>query len=170
MLSLIIGGSASGKSEYAERHVTLLPGPRVYLATMEPWDDECRARILRHQNARADRGFMTLERYTDLAGLAIPAEGNVLLEDLSNLLANEMFSPSGHGIEAVCEGLSVLGARCRHLTVVTNEVFSGGSDYGEETLSFMRALADLNRWLAGQADLVCELVCGLPNVLKGAEL
>ena len=53
MFTLVIGGAASGKSEYAEAHVETLPGRRLYIATMEPWDEECRARIARHQAARA---------------------------------------------------------------------------------------------------------------------
>lgn len=48
MFTLVIGGSASGKSEYAEQQVMALPGRRWYLATMEPWDDECVARIAKH--------------------------------------------------------------------------------------------------------------------------
>ena len=55
----------------------------------------------------------------------------------------------------------------KNLTVVTNEVFSGGADYDAESLRYMHALADLNRWLAMRADLAVEIVCGLPNVLKG---
>ena len=39
---------------------------------------------------------------------------------------------------------------------------------GGETLTYMRALAELNRILARRADLVVELVCGQPNVLKGS--
>lgn len=42
MFTLVIGGAASGKSEYAEAHVETLPGRRLYIATMEPWDEECR--------------------------------------------------------------------------------------------------------------------------------
>ena len=170
MFSLIIGGAACGKSEYAERHVLSLPGRRIYLAAMEPWDDECRARIARHRAARAGRGFETVERYRDLAGLRVPPDGNILLEDLSNLLANELYGHQGQGLDAVCAGLSSLRTRCAHLTVVTNEIFSGGADYAGDTLAFMRALGELNRNLAEQADFVCEVVCGLPNVLKGAEL
>ena len=45
MLNLIIGGAGSGKSAFAENLIQRLPGQRVYLATMEPFDDECRARI-----------------------------------------------------------------------------------------------------------------------------
>lgn len=170
MLSLIIGGAAGGKSEYAERRVLRLPGRRIYLAAMEPWDEECRTRIVRHRAARAGRGFETVERYRDLSGLRVPSDGNILLEDISNLLANEMFGPEGRGYDAVCDGLRSLRTRCLHLTVVTNEIFSGGTDHAEETLAYMRALAALNRRLAEEADFVCEVVCGLPNVLKGAEL
>ena len=57
MFTLVIGGAASGKSEYAEAHVETLPGRRLYIATMEPWDEECRARIARHQAARAHKRF-----------------------------------------------------------------------------------------------------------------
>ena len=32
---------------------------------------------------------------------------------------------------------------------------------------YLRNLAMLNRELAREADLVAEVVCGLPNVLKG---
>ena len=46
MFTLVIGGAASGKSEYAESLLLGAPGPRYYLATMEPMEDaECRARI-----------------------------------------------------------------------------------------------------------------------------
>ena len=58
--------------------------------------------------------------------------------------------------------------RCSdNLTIMTNDVFSGGADYGEETRNYMRALAAFNRNLAARADLAVEVVCGLPNVLKG---
>ena len=43
MFTLVIGGAASGKSEYAEGHALSLSGRRVYLATMHPADGECLA-------------------------------------------------------------------------------------------------------------------------------
>ena len=95
MFTLIIGGSASGKSEYAEQQVLTLPGQRVYIATLEPWDDECRKRIRKHQNARAQRGFITLECYRGLSGLTVPGGSNVLLDGLGNLVAGELYSPQG---------------------------------------------------------------------------
>lgn len=168
MLTLVIGGSASGKSEYAEAHVCTLPGSRIYLATMEPWDRECRARIARHQESRAHRHFATIERYRDMEHLTLPPDSNVLLECLSNLLANERYGTPSRPADQVLAGLTHLARQCSHLTVVTNEVFSGGTDYEGDTLAYLRQLAWLNRQLAQQADLVVEVVCGLPNVLKGA--
>ncbi len=167
MLNLIIGGAGSGKSAFAEALVRKLPGQRVYLATMEARDEESLARIRRHREQRAGHGFVTVECGHALGQLRVPEGANVLLEDLSNLLANERFGPEGGGTAAVRHGLDSLRTHCGQLTVVTNEVFSDGCDYAEETLAFMRELAALNRELAAEAGLVVEVVCGLPNVLKG---
>lgn len=167
MFTLVIGGSASGKSEYAESLVLRLTGPRVYLATMRPFDEECRVRIAKHQTRRAKMGFQTVERYTDLAGAVLPEGGNVLLECMSNLVANELYDPKERGIDSVLSGIETVFARSRNLTVVTNEVFSGGKNYGDDTLSYLRQLAEVNRILARRADCVLEIVAGLPNLLKG---
>lgn len=167
MLTLVIGGAGSGKSAFAEAHVCRLPGKKIYLATMLPHGAEAEARINKHRLQRAGRGFETLERGLALEHAALPPGGNILLEDLSNWLANELFEPSGGGLEAVRRGLRHLMDHSGNLTVVTNEVFSGGAEYGEESLRYLRALADLNRELAARADLAVEIVCGLPNVLKG---
>ena len=167
MFTLVIGGSASGKSEYAESWVLGLPGRRIYLAAMRPWDQECLDRIARHRHLRRGKGFETFERYTDLAGAEIPADSNLLLECMSNLTANELYDPEGGGEEAVFQGVEALLSRSDHLTVVTNEVFSGGAAYGEDTLHYLQTLARINRRLAARADTVIEVVCGLPNFLKG---
>ena len=50
---------------------------------------------------------------------------------------------------------------------MTNEIFSDGERYEGDTLRYQEQLAELNRELAEKADLVVEVVCGLPNVLKG---
>ncbi len=176
MFTLVIGGSASGKSDYAERHVLSLTGdgPRVYIATMEPFGEEAQVRIARHHAMRRDRGFETIECYRHIGTVNLPENSNVLLEDLGNLAANELFgegAPQAGDIckilsEGIAAGIDSLLAQCSHLTIVTNEVFSGGKEYEGETLTYLRVLAALNRKLAARADLVVEVVCGLPDVLK----
>ncbi len=167
MFTLVIGGAASGKSEFAEGHALKLPGRRVYLATMEPFGAEGRGRVERHRCQRAGKGFETVERYTDLRGLETLPGTNILLECLGNLTANALYSHQGGGAQAVLDGIGHLLSRSAHLTIVTNEVCSGGTDYAGDTLTYMQELARVNRVLAAWADLVVEVVCGLPNVLKG---
>ena len=95
MLTLIIGGAASGKSAYAESLVLKTGLPRYYLATMQVWDAECAARVEKHRKMRAEKQFETLECPLHLDHLALPGRGTVLLEDLGNLVANELYDPGG---------------------------------------------------------------------------
>ena len=98
--------------------------------------------------------------------------GTVLLEDLGNLVANELYSPGGagkHTAEAVLAGLERLAAGCDNLIVVSNEVFSGGADYAGDTDQYLLALAQVNNAFAARADNVCRVVCGLPVYYKGGE-
>lgn len=174
MFTLVIGGAASGKSEYAEGLVLCSPHrPRYYIATMEPFDDEGRARVEKHRKMRADKQFETVECYTNLPSVHLRSRGTVLLECVGNLAANELYSPSGAGnrtdaLSSIVSGLDSLLAQCADLVVVSNEVFTGGERYTEGTEDYMRLVADVNRALAKRADRVCEVVCGLPQYYKGA--
>lgn len=174
MFTLVIGGAASGKSEYAESLVLASPHqPRYYIATMEPFDEEGRLRVEKHRRMRANKEFETVECYTNLASVRLPRRGVVLLECVGNLAANELYSPQGAGsvegaLSAIVEGADALLAQCADLVVVSNEVFTGGTDYAAGTEDYLRLVAGVNRALAQRADRVCEVVCGLPNYYKGA--
>lgn len=172
MLTLVIGGAASGKSEYAESLVLRTALPRWYLATMQVWDDECAARVQKHRAMRAQKQFQTVECPLGLDAVRLPAGGTVLLEDLGNLVANELYSPNGAGegaAEAVLRGIDALAAQCSHLVLVSNEVFSGGSAYEGDTLRYLHALARVNNAAAARADNVCRVVCGIPVYYKGGQ-
>ena len=167
MLILIIGGSGSGNSEIAENMAVNLGGRLTYIAAMEPRDEESVKRIERHRTARHGKGFETVERYTDIKGLNI--EGTALLECMSNLLANEMYSPDGAGENAVKEilaGIERLCNCCDNLVIVTNEVFSGGTEYDKDTKIYMKNLGCINRYIALMADAVYEVSCGIPDRIK----
>ena len=101
---------------------------------MEPFGAEARARIARHRVLRAQKRFETIECPVGLSRVLLPARGAALLECLSNLAANELYSPAGAGGEqaalaAVVDGVESLRRQCEALVVVTGEVFSGGSAY-----------------------------------------
>ena len=168
MLILVTGGSASGKSEFAES-LCLGHSPRFYLACMQPFRAEGEARIARHRAMRRDKGFVTVERYTGLASLRLPELGCVLLEDLGNLAANEMFSgePPRDPFDAVLCGIEALERQCDRLVVVTDEIGNDGVRYDPATTAYLAALGALNRAIAARADAVFETVAGIPIPLKG---
>lgn len=171
MLALITGGSGSGKSEYAEQMVLkLAKTPRLYIATMYPFDEECRARIRRHRAMRREKGFETLECYRGLKDADVSGYRTVLLECMSNLTANELYQEGGAGsrcVEEILEGVSRVKDQCEHLLIVTNEIFSDGIEYDEETRQYQHYLAKINRRIASMADLVVEVVYSIPLVHKG---
>ena len=174
-LIVITGGAASGKSAHAERILCQYAADsRLYLATMEPFGAEAAARIARHRALRAGKDFDTVERPRDLAGLTLTRRyGGVLLEDLGNLLANELFSPAGARADAeaaILAGIEHVHAQCGTLVIVTNEVFSDGLAYDADTLRYIAALGRLNTALAARADAYAQSVCGILVPLKGGNL
>ena len=181
-LLLITGGSGSGKSAYAER--TLLSrmppeggGRAVYLATMENTGPEAAARVARHRAMRARHGeaagrtFVTREQPVERGGAAVLPGDFVLVEDLGNLLANELWSPAGAGragAEArILSGVRALMERAALLAVVSVDIFAGGDGYDPETLDYIRTLGRLHRALAALAEESAEVVCGIPLAGKG---
>lgn len=166
MIVLLTGGSGCGKSTYAERIVASLPEKkRVYVATMQVYDEESVRRVERHRAQRADKGFVTIECEKDLASAGIEDGSIVLLEDLVNLVANEMFD--GGDVSRIAPALCDLTERCSHLIMVTNDLFSDGETYAESTQEYLRVLAEVNAYAAALADCVCEVVYSIPIVLKG---
>ena len=179
MLILITGGSGCGKSSYAEDLCSRLAKgvPMYYIAAMRPFGEGSAEKIGRHRRMRAAKGFMTIERYTDLAGLVLfrsktdDGKPVALLECIANLTAHEMFDDEGNVRDpfgAVTEGIRTLAEQCSHLVVVTNDVGSDGGGYGDLTEEYVRVVGKINASVAAEADAVCEMVFGCPTVLKGA--
>lgn len=184
MLYVVTGGSGSGKSEYAESLAVQRrteQGNLYYIATMIPQDGECKRRIERHRLMRKEKGFSTIECYHHLEQIRAGEQDVILLECLSNLLANEMYGREGRirergeaGIaaakRAILAPIFQLEREAGAVIVVTNEVFSDGMTYDEETADYLRFLGILNRELAKGACGLTEVVCGIPVCHKGGAL
>ncbi len=181
MLRIVTGGSGSGKSAFAEDLILSFgEKKRYYIATMRPWDEECRKRISRHREMRRGKGFETIEQYVDVDMLDPGPGSAVLLECLSNLTANEYFredrpAEGREGTEdsrqreterRLTDSLLCLAGRTDELVIVTNEVFSDGCSYDRETERYLELLGRVNRCLAAAAGEVTEVVYGIPVVLK----
>lgn len=172
MFSVVTGGSASGKSAYAENEIMKLkeakPDARlIYLATMVPYGEDTRQRIQRHIGLRAGKGFETVECFGGLKELGWNSNDIVLLECMSNLLADEIYEKGNPSpVEDILEGISRICNEAAHLVVVTNEIFSDGIPYEADTVRYINFLGEINRRMAAMADNVTEVVCGIPVPMK----
>ena len=189
MLHIVYGGSASGKSSYAESFAMSLQGEGrlLYIATMYPYkwntteiDPETMQRIERHRAMRADKGFDTVECYRHVEHIVAKRQDVLLLECMSNLLANEMYlEPDSNAGTDMAETMSPvsnkivqalidLSTRVQELVIVTNDVFSDGGSltYDESTREYVKNLAEINCALAREAATVTEVVCGIPVIVK----
>ena len=166
MLILVTGGSGSGKSAFAEDKVLSFgTAQRIYIATMHPFDNESYKRIDRHREMRAGKGFETIECYTGLKDVVLPEGCVVLLECMSNLVANEMFEEQGAHEETVQEiivGVENLLCRAEYVVIVTNEIFSDAVVFDGEMDTYLEYLGKINQGTAKRADEVIEVVYGIP--------
>lgn len=170
MTILLTGGSANGKSCFAEELCLRLPMPRYYIATMRIYDDECMKKVERHREMRKTKGFTTIESQTDIGEIVLPERGTALLECMCNLTANEMFDENGSicdCFEKIRSGVRTLAKQCENLIIVTNEIGSGSEEYNEGTMRYIDILGRLNTAIAERADCVVEVVCGIPILRKG---
>ena len=184
MMILVTGGSASGKSEYAEESAIRLAGdaPKYYIATMmqEPYN---MARIRKHRASREGKGFITIEEDMELGRITVESHATYLIEDIPNLLANHMFTVSdsanntradeininpGDIIQRIITDISRLRDSSGNLVIVTGDISRDGMDYGESTLDYIEKLGYLNRKLAEMADIAVKTVVGIPICIKGS--
>ena len=171
MLTLVTGGAASGKSEYAEHLIMGYQKPYIYIATMERGGKEARQKILRHQKLRKGKSFETIECPINLDSVSdLPSGSSVLLECLTNLAANELFSQQGVTKEQIEEkimvGIKRLIEQVENVVIVTGEIFSDGITYDDSVMEYCNLLATLNKEIASIADEVVEVTCGIPITLK----
>ena len=168
MLTLIIGGSGSGKSSFGEELAQKSNSKLCYLATMIPYGDEGKRRVERHLKLRKGKGFETIEEYMDIGNIDIPYGSCVLLEDLPNLVANNMFTknPQKDINMFIVNGIVQLYNKVENMIIITGDVFSDGEKYDSLTNKYIEILADVNNAVAKKADRVYEVVCGIDMLLK----
>ena len=164
-LVLISGENGSGKSAFAESAAAGCAGGRYYIAAMLPQSEDDRARIARHRRQRRGLGFRTLELPYRIGGARVDSGGTVLLEDVSNLLANVMFGRGGTEKDVFDDIRELLG-RCRLLLAVTIAGLSP-QGYEPQTAAYINALARLNAMLADIADAAVTMRGGEPFFTKG---
>jgi len=167
-VTFILGGAASGKSQFSEYVSEKSDKTKIYLATSQIVDDEMRDKIARHK-ARRGPDWTTIEAPLDLCTpLSERTASQVCLIDCATMwLSNHLLA----GSDLVAEQAALLAAidSCRaDLVIVSNEVGQGIVPDNALARRFREAQGRLNIELARRADTVVQMVAGLPNPLKGA--
>ena len=183
MIELIIGKPDSGKSAFAEEKALekkMIPGAGrlYYIATMQVIDEESEKRVIKHRKMREGKGFITIEKETDILNVLdeIDDPGNaiILLECISNLAGNEMHRSdhnaqcSNNGqkydivkiVSKVSDDIKRLSESVGNLIIVTNEFsFKDADDnigYDEETKDYINIVSLVNERLKSFAEVVYE--------------
>ncbi|MDP2264281.1 MAG: bifunctional adenosylcobinamide kinase/adenosylcobinamide-phosphate guanylyltransferase [Hydrogenophaga sp.] len=180
----ILGGQRSGKSRRAELlardWLSTSPAHRaVLIATGQPWDDEMRLRIARHQADRALRvpGMSTVEEPLALADALrrhSQAHTVVVVDCLTLWLTNLMMpadaAQAGDEAAVIAAGEALCAAIAEAqgpVVLVGNEIGLGVIPMGREVRGFVDALGRLNQAVAAACERVTFMAAGLPMVLKG---
>lgn len=181
MVVLVLGGSGSGKSAYAEELLCALAGKsqttKYYLAAMQVYDEEGARKVEKHRECRRGKGFLTIEQPVRIGDALFQMKSggkSVLLECISNLTANEMFAgtqtrPKEAVAACILRGVTQLMRETAHLVVVSGNVFEDGIVYDRTTMDYIYAMGEINRQLAVLADRVVEVVAGIPVPVSGAD-
>lgn len=166
---LITGGARSGKSTFAEDLACRLcpdPSRRCYIATAEAFDDEMRERIRLHRQRRQGK-FYTVEAPLEL-GRAVSensSKADVILVDCLTVWTGNLLH---YGMLDEKEGLlNALGKASCDVILVTNETGMGIVPDNALSREFRDQAGFINQAVAGVADTVVLMVCGLPMFVKG---
>ena len=167
-ITLVLGGARSGKSRHAEGLLTATPGPRVYIATAQIWDEEMADRVARHRQDRGP-GWTTVEEPLDLPGAlrrhALDGTG-VLVDCLTLWLSNLLMVDADIPAKSA-ELLDALAEVQGRVVLVSNEVGLGIVPDNALARRFRDHAGRLHQDVAALATRVVFIAAGLPMVLKG---
>ena len=156
MITLVLGGARSGKSEYAEALASARPAPVVYIATGDPsGDDDFAARVAAHRERRPAE-WETVESGPALAA-AVRSQGGatLLIDSLGTWLAS--LPDFAADLAALCTALVAYDGE---VIVVSEEAGLGVHPSTDSGRRFRDALGSLNRAVAEVAGDVFLVVAG----------
>lgn len=157
MITLVLGGARSGKSEVGERLLAGLPQPRTFVGTcaVDPEDADMVERVARHRRRRPDDWAVVEVEDGELSAALSGLEGSVLVDGLGTWVA-QLAGFAGDGRELV----EVLGRRAGATVVVSDEVGLGVHPETESGRRFRDELGRVNREVGDAAGEVLLVVAG----------
>ena len=176
MTYFISGGAKCGKSSLAQNlTVSLSGGKHYYIATLISSGKEDEERIRRHLEDREGMGFETVECFKNILDCLDIADeaGSFLIDSVTSLVQNALF-PAEKNYELdldsarrCCDELVEFTHKVKNVVFVSDYIYSDAERYSENTESYRKCLADIDRRLAKICDTVVEVSSGQYIVHKG---
>jgi adenosyl cobinamide kinase/adenosyl cobinamide phosphate guanylyltransferase len=155
MITVVLGGTRSGKSEIAERIAARLAAPVTYVATAAVNDDpEFEARVALHRERRPT-DWRTIEAAVDLPRVLTEVVGTALVDSIGTWIAG--VHDFAVDIDALCDACR---ARDVDTVLVTEEVGLAVHPPTDVGRRFVDVVGECNRRLATIADRVLLVVAG----------
>lgn len=171
---LISGGCKNGKSYYAQqiaRNQAADGKPLYYIATMRPADEEDYLRIKQHRQEREGWGFTTIEQSERISEINVDFSGSFLLDSVTALLDNEMFTAGGtidvQAYKRLAFELDAFADKTGSTVFVSDGIYSDAIRYEALTEEYRKGLAYIDRMLAKKCDVVVEAAFGNITFIKG---
>lgn len=168
-ITLILGGTKSGKSRLAEQWAQASAKPVIYVATAQSHDAEMHERITRHQQQRPSH-WQTVEEPLQLAAVITAqaqTENCVLIDCLTLWLTNLLLAEQDQLLQQKQALLACLTQSQGDIILVSNETNMGIMPLGELTRRYCDEAGLLHQQIAAISDNVVLTVAGLPHLLKG---
>ena len=177
MISIVMGGARSGKSEFAE---SLIKGDAIYIATAENYDDEMDLRIKKHVKRREESGIKwrtveCLKNFDELSG----EEKYVLFDSLGVFVSNIMFSKTADDLsdKSIEETILVVRKELeklldwarendKELVIVTDEVGMSIIPESKVARVYRDLIGTINKEVAAKCDRAYFVCMGLEVRLK----
>lgn len=166
--TFVLGGAASGKSAWAENALLASDLPLTYIATGRVLDAEMQVRVDYHIERRTDR-WRSVEAPKCLSGAlgSLSAQDGVLIDCATMWLTNHMLDDADISQQQTALLKTLAECKAQNIVIVSNETGQGIVPENALARRFREAQGRLNIALAAQADLVVQVVAGLPLALKG---
>lgn len=165
-VNFVLGGTRSGKSEYAEKMACESGFSKIYLATCGTYDAEMSRRVDIHKRRRGD-DWKTIEEPLEIAKIIKGFGSAVVLVDcltlwLSNLMHKEM--DIARETDILIEALKSTQSE---VILVSNEVGMGIVPENALARAFRDHAGISHQKIAEVADQVVLVVAGIPVKIKG---
>lgn len=183
-ITMVTGGSRSGKSSFSEKLCLNQSGKTVYIATSIPFDDEMRDRVNKHRKER-DESWETIEIYKDIYKEIkhMSNKYNTAILDCVTLLVNNLMFDYSLDIDRMSideidelkeyiylqieKLLEEIRKSNLYFVFVTNELGMGIMPDNKLSRVYSDIAGKVNQKIAEKSDEVYLVVSGIPMKIKG---